>query len=103
MTTRTAVLTILMRAEGNEWFTIEELRYITGATRRDIEETIQDLRLSGSPIIGGAQGVRYTLDPDEIRQYATGRRRRLVSIALGTRALLRAARRLDTSQPDLGL
>ena len=39
----------------------------------------------------------------ELREYATGRRRRLVSIALGTRALLRAARRLDTDQPSLGL
>lgn len=108
------VMAILTSAEAGEWVTIDELRErinresgrvltVHPVSRREIEEAIQVLRLRGEPIIGGNDGLRYTTDAAEIRAYATGRRRRLISIALGTRALLRAARRLDTDQPSLGL
>ena len=103
MNTRIAVLTILTSAEAGEWTTLDELRGRLGVSRRDVEDAIQDLRLKGRPIIGGAEGVKLSTSPQEIREYAASRRRRLVQVALGTRALLRTARRLDATQPTLGL
>lgn len=62
--------------------------------RRDIETGLEELRLAGEPILGGPHGVRWTNDPDELARYVASRRRRELSVARGTRALMRTARRL---------
>lgn len=98
-----SVLSLLHSLEANEWATIQEISERAHLPRRAVEGALEDLRLQGVPVIAGADGVRLSNDPEEVRQYALGRRRRLVSIAKGTRALLTAARRLDRSQPTLGL
>jgi hypothetical protein len=61
--------------------TIDDLRLMVreaGGSRRVIEEAVETLRLRGEPIVG----------------YVLARRRRAVSIYLGTRALRRTAARL---------
>jgi len=72
-----------------------------GLTRRDTEAAIEELRLEGHPIVGGNDGVRVTRDPREVREYVKSRRRRLFHVALGTRALLRTARRLEDEQQQI--
>ena len=98
-----SVLAILNTLEAGEWITLDELRQRLRVSRREVEEAVQELRLAGHAVIGGAEGVKLSTSPQEIREYAASRRRRLVQVALGTRALLRTARRLDTTQPSLGL
>jgi biotin operon repressor len=74
--------------------TIEELRLMLHTTRRDVEEAVESLRLAGEPIVGGADGLRLTENPEELAAYVEARRRRAVSIYLGTRALRRTAARM---------
>lgn len=69
--------------------------------RRAIEDAIQQLRLDGHPVVGGDNGVKLSTDSREVRAYAEDRRRRLVSISKGTRALLATARRMDGPQQAL--
>lgn len=84
-------------ARHGRWQTIAGLCADLGMSRRDVEAAIEAARLAGEPVIGSGEGVRYTTDPREVRAYAEDRRRRLVSIAKGTRQLLRTARRLEGS------
>lgn len=72
-----------------------------GLSRRETEGAIEALRLEGEPIVGGNEGVRLTRDASEVREYVKSRRRRLFHVALGTRALLRTARRLDDEQAQI--
>ena len=69
-----------------------------GLSRRETEGAIEALRLEGQPIVGGNEGVQLTRDPRVVREYVKSRRRRLFHVALGTRALLRTARRLEHEQ-----
>lgn len=91
---------VLAHLRDERWRLIDTLAAICEVPRRSIEEAIERLRLSGQPVIGGASGVRLTRDPREVRAYAEDRRRRLVSIAKGTRALLRTARRMEAPGPQ---
>jgi len=70
-------------------------------SRRDTEAAIEVLRLEGHPIVGGNDGVKLSRDPREVREYVKSRRRRLFHVALGTRALLRTARRLEDEQQQI--
>lgn len=81
---------------------IRELCRITGASRRDIEAAVEALRLAGDPIVADNDGLRMTEDPDELRAYVDARRRRAVSIYLGTRALRKAAGRLQEAKDAEG-
>lgn len=74
--------------------TIDELRRLLMLTRRDVEAEIERLRLQGEPIVASSAGLRLTDDPDELAHYVEARRRRLVSIYMGNRALRLAARRM---------
>jgi hypothetical protein len=97
---------ILAHLAGGRWWLIGTdngevgLTYVTAAKRRAVEDAIQRLRLAGHPIVGGDAGVKLTSDPLEVRAYAQDRRRRLVSIAKGTRALLNTARRMEAPGPQ---
>lgn len=74
--------------------TLDELRLDLGVSRRDVEAAVEALRVDGHPIVGGNDGLHLTSDPVELEQYVAARRRRVVSIYLGTRALRLTARRL---------
>lgn len=81
----------LLRTTGS---TIDELRLILRVPRREIEGAVEELRLRGEPIVGGSEGLRLTEDPAELERYIEGRRRRMASIYLGSRALRRTLRHL---------
>lgn len=74
--------------------TIADLALMIHCSRREVEEAVESLRLSGEPIIAGNDGLRLTENPDELAAYVEARRRRAVSIYLGTRALRRTAARM---------
>lgn len=57
--------------------------------RRDVEAAVEELRLEGQPIVGGPAGLHMAASPSELAQYVEARRRRLVSVYAGTRALRR--------------
>jgi hypothetical protein len=82
--------------------TIDELRLILRVPRREIEGAVEELRLRGEPIVGGSEGLRLTEDPAELEKYVEARRRRLVTIYAGTRALRRTLRYMQMER-DLTL
>lgn len=77
-----------------EWRTLDEIAQFAGVSRREAEAMVEGWRLAGKPIVAGARGVKWTSDPLELERYVDARRRRMVSIYLGTRALRLTARRL---------
>jgi biotin operon repressor len=93
MTTDERILHTLVLS-GQTW-TIEELRRLLQVPRRDVEAGIESLRLAGNPIIADAHGVRVTNDPDELAAYLEARRRRLVTIYAGNRALRKTLRAMQ--------
>lgn len=94
---------LLSALSHRRWTTIAYLAESLGWPRRAVEEGIELARLGGAPIIGGNDGVKLSDDPREVRAYAEDRRRRLVSIAKGTRALLTTARRMEAPGPQTTL
>jgi len=74
--------------------TIADLALLCSVPRRSVEEAVESLRLRGEPIVGGNDGLRLTEDPDELEAYIEARRRRLVSIYAGNRALRRTLRHM---------
>lgn len=74
--------------------TLDELRLALRVPRREVEAAVEALRVSGEPIVGGNDGLHLTSDPVELERYVEARRRRLVTIYLGTRALRLTARRM---------
>lgn len=92
MTTEWNALSLLRSGRP---LTIDDLRRALVVPRREVEAAIESLRLQGEPIIGGNDGLRLTDDPIELAKYVEARRRRMVSIYLGSRALRRTARRLQ--------
>lgn len=92
---------VLARLEGGRWHLIDGLAHELDVPRRAIEDSVERLRLEYHPIIGGNTGLRLSDSSSEVRAYAQDRRRRLVSIAKGTRALLATARRMDGPQTVL--
>ena len=74
--------------------TIAELAILIGVPRRDIESAVESLRLQGHPIVGGSAGLWLVDNATQLDAYIEARRRRMVAMYLGTRALRRTARRL---------
>lgn len=74
--------------------TMDRLARAVGCSRREAEAAIETLRLEGQPIVADTFGLRLTNDPDELRAYIEARRRRLVTIYKGNRALRRAEKAL---------
>ena len=95
------LLAILSTGEAGEWFTIDELARRMGCPRRTVENAIENLRLSGEPIIAGNEGVRLTDNPRELGEYVEARRRRAAEIHRGTMRLRTTLRRME--QGDLTL
>jgi len=86
---------VLARLADGRWRLLDALAASIGASRREAEEAIENLRLAGHPIVGGNTGIKLTDDALELRAYAQSRRSRALQIARGTRALLHAANRLE--------
>lgn len=95
------LLALLSTGEGGEWFTIDELAQRLSWPRRAVENAIENLRLSGEPIIAGNEGVRLTDNPRELGEYVEARRRRAAEIHRGTMRLRTTLRRME--QGDLTL
>jgi len=74
--------------------TIADLAILCNVSRRDIEACVEELRLKGEPIVAGNDGLRLTENAEELAAYVDARRRRLVSIYAGNRALRRTWRRM---------
>ncbi len=94
---------VLVELASDAWTTLEDLAGRTGASRRDVESAVQELRAAGKPVIGSSHGVRWSDDPSEIRAYCRQRRHRELEVARGTRELLRAAARLEAEPLTLGI
>lgn len=92
LTPESRVLTTL---KDGHWHTLSGLAWGLEIPRRTAEEAIESLRLSGEPIIGGNDGVRYTTDPALIRDYVRRRRARTLTVAMGTRRMAQTAARLE--------
>lgn len=75
--------------------TIADLATLLEIPRRSVEETVENLRLRGEPIVAGKSGLRLTEDPAELSAYVEARRRRLVTVYRGTRALRTTLRRMQ--------
>ena len=82
--------------------TIAEICVLTGASRRDVEACVEELRLSGEPIIAGNSGLFLCEDPQRLSAYIQARRRRMLSEWKGTVALRRTLRRMK-ERDDLTL
>jgi hypothetical protein len=80
--------------------TIDDLRLMLRVSRREVEEAVESLRLAGEPIVASNDGLRLTENPDELAAYVEARRRRAVSIYLGTRALRRTTARMREVQDE---
>jgi biotin operon repressor len=96
----TDLLAVLYSAD--QWHTIDDLARRLRMPRRAVENAIEHLRLEGTPIVAGNDGVRISTSAAEVREYAQDRRRRLVSIAKGTRKLLATARRMQEAEDAKG-
>lgn len=92
MTVEERILTAL--AVHGRWTTIGHLAASLNVPRRDVEAAIESLRLRGEPVIGGNDGVKYTLDLTELEAYISGRRLRTAAIHRGTMALRSRLRRM---------
>lgn len=77
--------------------TIADLGLMIGVSRREVEEAVESLRLSGEPIIAGNDGLRLTENPDELAVYLDARRRRAAQIHRGTMRLRSTLRRMRES------
>lgn len=84
--------------------TIAEIATFCAVSRRDVEAAVEELRLSGEPIVAGNDGLHLTENPDELETYVQARRRRIASIYLGNRSLRRTARRMrEVEDERIGL
>ena len=73
--------------------TIGSLADLTGLSRRQVEQALQELAVSGSfPIVAGPRGVYLETNPQAVEFYAKSLQRRLVQQTKRIRALLRCAR-----------
>lgn len=95
MTTDERILVVL--AVDREPWTIKSLAWKLGLPRREVEASVERLRLNGDPIIGDAKGLRLTSDPAQLAKYLEQRRRRLVTIYAGNRALRKTLRGMESA------
>jgi len=80
--------------------TIDHLRTWLNVPRRLVEEAVENLRLAGHPVIGDAHGLHLARDSQELAAYIEARRRRLVTVYAGTRALRPTLARMRAEERD---
>lgn len=66
MTTEERVLASL---SDGRWHVMDSLAESIGVSRREMQETVENLRLTGHPIVGGPAGIKLTDDSLELRAY----------------------------------
>ena len=72
--------------------TIGQIAEDMDASRRSVEQAIEQLRLEGRPICTGSPGVWLSTDSRELYEHAERLRSRAIHVLLGARALRRTAR-----------
>jgi len=93
----TAVDAIILGNLRHGPITIADLARNAGVSRRDVEATVEALRLEGEPIVAGNDGLRLVSAPDELAAYVEQRRHRAAAIHRGTMALRSRLRRMRES------
>jgi len=93
-----SVLHLLEEDRETEPWTIAGLNRWLAVPRRAIEEAVESLRLQGHAIIGDKDGLHLARDSKELAAYIEARRRRLVTVYRGTRALRGTLRRMRESE-----
>jgi len=78
--------------------TLSALAEQLGTSRRIVEKAVEELALSGVPIVTGAEGAYLTQDPAELEQAALALRSRALTIMRRARALRLTARRHERVQ-----
>jgi predicted DNA-binding transcriptional regulator YafY len=68
------------------------------ASRRSVEQAIEQLRRDGSPICTGSPGVWLSVDSRELYRNADALRSRGIKVLIGARALRATARRFERVQ-----
>ena len=85
---------VMAALSHGRWSTIGYLAESLHLSRRDVEASIESLRLGGAPVIGGSDGVKLTADPVELEAYLAQRRYRTAAIHRGTMRLRSTLRRM---------
>lgn len=85
---------VLATLQHGKWQTIADLGIVLHLSRRDVEAAVETLRLGGTPLIAGGDGVKLTNSPIELEAYIGGRRLRTAAIHRGTMALRSTLRRM---------
>ena len=78
--------------------TYGELAETLNVPRRVIEESVQQARLDGVPIVSGSEGVWIASSPQEALEAAQALRRRAITQLVTARALRHAGRRMAASR-----
>lgn len=78
--------------------TISQIAEDMEVSRRAVEQAIETLRLTGSPIISCAQGIYLSTDAQELDAAVDALRRRAIHQLVGARALRATARRFAKVQ-----
>jgi hypothetical protein len=65
---------------------------------REVQATIQALRLAGEPILSGSYGIRLAQNADELAENAVALRRRAITQLLTARAMRRSAARMRVTE-----
>jgi hypothetical protein len=78
--------------------TIGEVTAALHVSRREVEASIQELRLRGVPVMSGADGIWLGTSSREVQAGAEALRRRIVQQAITQRALRSTARRMAVEE-----
>lgn len=78
--------------------TIGEVTSALQISRREVEASIQELRLRGEPVMSGSDGIWLGVNSKEVQAGAEALRRRIVQQALTQRALRSTARRMAVEE-----
>lgn len=85
---------VLAALQHGRWQTLSDLGIVLGIPRREVESAVEVLRLGGTPVIGGNEGVKLTAEPRELEAYLAQRRYRTAAIHRGTMRLRSTLRRM---------
>lgn len=78
--------------------TISQIAEDMKVSRRQVEKAIEQLRLEGTPICSGTEGLWLSLDAQELYEQAERLRSRAIHVLLGARSLRATARRFERVQ-----
>ena len=97
MTDAERVLQLLTNASTTQ----PDMAFVLGLPIRVIQESIQELRLAGHPILSSSDGVRIARTSEEALFCAASLRKRAVRQFLTARALRRTGLRMKVAEDNL--